>query len=126
MSYLQRFLRTTTRSLPSTQQSFFHPRRAYWLWKEPKDLPEEYWTPRTTEDHEPQWADYRPNLVEVELIRDMDGNRIGVWGGEECVFPDLQFTLEWTLTTPVGEHDFLEQPIVKECPKDPNYPVNLH
>ena len=32
------------------------------------------------------------------------------------IFPDLETSLEWVLTTPVDTHLFEEVPIIKECP----------
>jgi hypothetical protein len=63
-------------------------------------------------------VDYRPNLVEVEVIRNADGDMVGMWEGEEVIFPDLDTSLEWVLTTPVDTHLFEEAPIIKECPED--------
>jgi len=65
-----------------------------------------------------QWADYRPNLVEVEVIRNADGELEGQWDNETVVFPELEATLEWVLSTPLDEHLFEEVPIVKECPDE--------
>ena len=63
-------------------------------------------------------VDYRPNLVEVEVIRNAEGDMVGMWEGEEVIFPDLDTSLEWVLSTPVETHLFEEAPIIKECPED--------
>jgi hypothetical protein len=67
-------------------------------------------------DH--KWADFRPNLVEVEVRRNSEGDLVGKWEGEECIFPEQEPTLEWVLSTPVDLHLFEEVPIVKECPDE--------
>lgn len=65
-----------------------------------------------------KWADYRPHLVEVVVQRNEEGDLVGKLGDEECIFPEMEFTLEWVLPTPVPLHCFEERPIVKECPEE--------
>lgn len=65
------------------------------------------------------WVDMRPGeLVAVEVERNDEGDLVGTWQGEEVVFPDLENTLEWVLSTPVEAHLFEEVPIIKECPEE--------
>ena len=64
------------------------------------------------------WVDYRPNLVEVKVRRNAEGDMVGQWGGEEVIFPDLDTSLDWVLSTPVDVHLFEEVPIIKECPDE--------
>ena len=69
-----------------------------------------------SEPYKANWVDFRPNLVEVKVIRNEEGDLIGQWEGEEVIFPDLETSLEWVLSTPVDTHLFEEVPIIKECP----------
>jgi len=66
-----------------------------------------------------KWADFRSNVCEVEVTRDLsDGCLYGEWEGERVIFPDMETSLDWVLSTPVETHLFEEQPIIKECPED--------
>ena len=69
-----------------------------------------------SEPYQANWVDFRPNLVEVTVTRNEEGDLIGQWEGEEVIFPDLETSLEWVLSTPVDTHLFEEVPIIKECP----------
>ena len=69
-----------------------------------------------SEPYQANWVDFRPNLVEVTVTRNEEGDLVGEWEGEEVIFPDLETSLEWVLTTPVDTHLFEEVPIIKECP----------
>ena len=71
-----------------------------------------------SEPYQANWVDFRPNLVEVTVTRNEDGDLIGEWEGEEVIFPDLETSLEWVISTPVDTHLFEEVPIIKECPDD--------
>ena len=70
------------------------------------------------EPYQANWVDYRPDLVEVQVTRNEEGDLVGQWGGEDVIFPDLDTSLEWVLSTPVDVHLFEEVPIIKECPDD--------
>ena len=70
------------------------------------------------EPYQANWVDYRPNLVEVHVKRNEEGDMVGQWGGEEVIFPDLDTSLEWVLSSPVDVHLFEEVPIIKECPEE--------
>jgi len=74
----------------------------------PKDLP------MRVDENGVSWADYRPeNLRNLTPVRNEDGDLVGRFEGEDVIFPDLEPTLEWVLTSPVELHLFEEAPIVK-------------
>ena len=70
------------------------------------------------EPYQAEWVDFRTDLVEVQVTRNEEGDLEGKWGGEDVIFPDLDTSLEWVLSTPLDVHLFEEQPIIKECPED--------
>ena len=70
-----------------------------------------------SEPYTAEWVDYRPNLVEVQVTRNADGDMVGQWGDEEVIFPDLDTSLDWVLSTPVDVHLFEEVPIIKVNPQ---------
>lgn len=70
--------------------------------------------PMRTDENGVQWADFRPeNLRNAAPVRNEDGDLVGRFDGEDVIFPDLEPTLEWVLTTPVELHLFEEAPILK-------------
>jgi len=61
-----------------------------------------------------RWHDPRPERIRhVQAQPNEHGDLVGQYEGEEVVFPDMEATLEWVLSTPVDLHLFEEQPIVK-------------
>lgn len=53
------------------------------------------------------------SLRNAAPVRNEDGDLVGRFDGEDVIFPDLEPTLEWVLTTPVELHLFEEAPILK-------------
>jgi hypothetical protein len=53
------------------------------------------------------------SLRNLHPVRNEDGDLVGRFEGEDVIFPDLEPTLEWVLTSPVELHLFEETPIVK-------------
>lgn len=53
------------------------------------------------------------SLRHLSAKRNEEGDLVGQFQGEEVIFPDLETTLEWTLSTPVDAHLFEEAPIIK-------------
>jgi len=49
-------------------------------------------------------------------VKDVDGLPIAVINGEEVVVPQLEDTLEFTLSSPMDLHTFEESPVIKETP----------
>jgi len=52
-------------------------------------------------------------LRAINPERNEEGDLVGRFEGEDVIFPDLEPTLEWVLTSPVELHLFEEAPIVK-------------
>lgn len=65
-----------------------------------------------------EWADFRDEVVEVQATRNAEGDLVGTFQGEQVIFPDMENTLEWVLTTPVDLHLFDEVPFFKVAPED--------
>lgn len=53
------------------------------------------------------------SLRNIQATRNDDGDLVGMFEGEMVIFPDLEPTLEWVLSTPVDLHLFEEAPIIK-------------
>ena len=53
------------------------------------------------------------SLRNITAERNEDGDLVGRFDGEDVIFPDLEPTLEWVLSTPVDMHLFEEAPIIK-------------
>jgi hypothetical protein len=53
------------------------------------------------------------SLQEITAKRNADGDLVGTYQGEEVIFPELETTLDFVLSTPVDVHLFEESPIVK-------------
>lgn len=80
------------------------------------DLPSNWpaGVPRRVDEHGIGWVDYRPdNIRSMSAVRNEDGDLVGRFEGEDVIFPDLEPTLEWVLSTPVDMHLFEEAPILK-------------
>src|SRR5690242_1720250 len=51
------------------------------------------------DEHGALWVDPRPDkLRKISAERNDDGDMIGQYEGEEVIFPDLEPTLEWSLS----------------------------
>ncbi len=80
--------------------------------------PSEAHYPHDPKTYPAVWADFRPDVCEIEASRNADGVLVGEVQGEKVVFPELEPTLEWVLTTPVELHLFEELPYVKLSPEE--------
>lgn len=86
--------------------------------------------PTRKDEYGNRWADYRPEVLRnLTATRNAEGDMVGQFQGEEVIFPDLDSTLEWTLSSPVDLHLFEEAPIIKmyeeESELDPSTQPNL-
>ena len=53
------------------------------------------------------------SIRNISAERNEDGDLVGRFEGEDVIFPDLEVSLEWVLTSPVDVHLFEEAPIIK-------------